>query len=197
VTAPGLVICAIAYLLGSIPFGLLLSRAVAGVDVRKVGSGNIGATNVARAAGKWPGALTLLLDVAKSALPILAARKALGPGHPGWVVAVGLSAFAGHLFPVYLRFRGGKGVATGFGVFLVLSPWAAAAGAATWGVAFAATRIASVASLSAAGVCVVVAWMMNGGQFPVAWAVTVVAMAVLLRHRGNIARLRSHRESRF
>ena len=196
-TPPGLTLCAIAYLLGSIPFGLLLSRAVAGVDVRTVGSGNIGATNVARAAGKRLGALTLLLDVAKSALPILAARRALGPGHPGWEVAVGLSAFGGHLFPVYLRFRGGKGVATGFGVFLVLAPWAAVAGAATWAVAFAATRIASVASLSAAAVCVVVAWMIHGGQSPVAWAVTVVATAVLFRHRGNIGRLRSHRESRF
>ena len=195
--APALVTCAIAYLLGSIPFGLLLSRAVAGVDVRKVGSGNIGATNVARAAGKWPGALTLLLDVAKSALPMLAARRALGPDHPGWEAAVGLSAFAGHLFPVYLRFRGGKGVATGLGVLLVLSPWAALAGAATWGVAFAATRISSVGSLSAAAVSVVVAWMIHGGQSPVAWTATVVATVVLLRHRGNIGRLRSHRESRF
>ncbi len=196
-TAPALVLCAIAYLLGSIPFGLVLSRAMAGVDVRTVGSGNIGATNVARAAGRWTGLLTLVLDAAKSALPVLAARRAFGPGQPGWEAAVGLSAFAGHLFPIYLRFRGGKGVATGFGLFLVLSPWAALAGAATWGVAFAATRIASVASLSAAGVCVVVAWMIHGGESPVSWTVTVVATAVLLRHRGNIGRLRSHRESRF
>jgi glycerol-3-phosphate acyltransferase PlsY len=186
-----------AYLVGSIPFGLLLSRAFAGVDVREVGSGNIGATNVARAAGKGVAALTLLLDVGKSALPILLARRSLGAGHEGWEVAVGLSAFCGHLFPLYLRFHGGKGVATGFGAFLVLSPWTALAGAATWVVALAATRISSVASLAGTAVCVVIAWMIHGGQSPIAWGVVAVAMAVLVRHRENIGRLRGRRESRF
>ncbi|HTT70768.1 MAG TPA: glycerol-3-phosphate acyltransferase, partial [Anaeromyxobacteraceae bacterium] len=111
-----------AFLLGSVPFGLLLTRLFTGEDVRRVGSGNIGASNVTRAAGRTAGALTLLLDAAKAALPMLLVRALAGAGDQaeGWVVATGLAAFLGHLYPPWLRFRGGKGVATALGVFLVL-----------------------------------------------------------------------------
>src|SRR5262245_17383006 len=112
------------YLLGAIPFGLLVARVFAGVDVRAAGSGNIGATNVGRTSGKWLGILTLVLDGAKGAAPVLIAEQVLD--QPIAVVAgAGLAAVLGHVFPVYLRFRGGKGVATGAGVFFAISPVAA------------------------------------------------------------------------
>src|SRR5437660_11395250 len=121
-----------AYLCGSIPFGLLIARATSGKDVRTVGSGNIGATNVARAAGKSAAAATLALDALKGFVPVALAR-----GDAAWLpTACAVGAVLGHCFPVWLKFRGGKGVATGFGVSLALAPWAALAGAATWGVLY-------------------------------------------------------------
>ena len=116
---------ALAYLLGAVPFGLLISLVFAKRDVREVGSGNIGATNVVRAAGRWAGLATLLLDMAKGIAPTWLALHYFGLE---WAVVTGAAAFLGHLFPVYLGFRGGKGVATGFGVFVVIAPWAGAGG---------------------------------------------------------------------
>ena len=116
---PALVIAG--YLLGAVPFGLLVSRAMGGPDPRQGGSGNIGATNVARQLGKTAGVLTLLLDIAKGLSPALLADHWLTPW---WAGAVGLAAFIGHCWPVYLRFRGGKGVATFLGVLFGLAPWA-------------------------------------------------------------------------
>jgi glycerol-3-phosphate acyltransferase PlsY len=137
-----------AYLLGSVPFGLVLTRLFTGQDVRQVGSGNIGASNVSRAAGKKVGILTLVLDAAKASLPMLLAERLLaGEGAAAaesWAVLVGLAAFAGHLYPVWLGFKGGKGVATALGVFLVLAPVPALLALVAFAVGYGTTRVAAV-----------------------------------------------------
>src|SRR5207253_1319534 len=133
------------YLAGSIPFGVLFARA-RGVDLQKFGSGNIGATNAARALGKRVGAVVLLCDAAKGYAPTLAARAWLAPrldAGEAWAAGVGLAAFAGHLASPWLRFRGGKGVATALGVFLALAPAQTGAAAALFVVLYAVTRISS------------------------------------------------------
>jgi glycerol-3-phosphate acyltransferase PlsY len=190
--AAGLV--ALGYLSGSIPFGLLLVRAIRGVDVRAEGSGNIGATNVARVAGKRLGALVLVLDALKGALPVLLAR-AVEPT-PFVPAAVGLAAFAGHVAPPWLGFRGGKGVATALGVVGVLAPRAALAGALTYAVVLAALRISSVGSLLAGLVAVAVAWLVPGTPPASAGLTTVLLLAMLWTHRGNIGRLLRRGEPR-
>jgi len=190
--AAGLVL--LGYLSGSIPFGLLLVRATRGVDVRERGSGNIGATNVARVAGKTLGVLVLVLDALKGSLPVLLARAV----DPASLVpaAVGLAAFLGHVAPPWLGFRGGKGVATALGVLAVLAPWAALAGAVTYGIVLAAVRISSVGSLLAGAVAVGVAWLVPGTP-PAAAALTSLLFAAMLwTHRGNIGRLLRRGEPR-
>lgn len=195
--ALGSVLLAVGYLAGSIPFGFLAGRLLLGVDVRKVGSGNIGATNVARAGGKKIGVAVLVLDAGKAIAPILLARRLLsGPHADAWVVGVGLAAFVGHCYPVWLRFKGGKGVATALGVFAVLSPWAALAGVITYGVAYAATRISSVGSLSGAAMTAAVAFVLGGPRSVVSWAGVVLAGLIVLRHRANIRRLLTGEEGR-
>jgi glycerol-3-phosphate acyltransferase PlsY len=177
---------AVAYLCGSIPFGLLIARVLTGKDVRAVGSGNIGATNVARAAGRFAAIVTLLLDAVKGLLPVLlAARAPQAPPMlaPGCAVA----AVLGHCFPVWLRFRGGKGVATGLGVSLALAPWAALAGGATWLLLFKLFRISSVGSLAGAAVALVTA-SLTANRYAV-YGLSGVALLIVLRHRGNIRRL--------
>jgi len=187
------------YLSGSIPWGVVLGRVLLGVDPRTVGSGNIGATNVARAGGKMLGAVVLLLDALKAVVPVLVARWVLtgGPDEEGWTVAVALAAFAGHLWPPWLGFRGGKGVATGLGVFLVLSPWAALAGVAVYGVSYAATRISSVGSLLGTAVCAIWTLLASGLGSPVSWAGLAIAALVFVRHRDNIARIVRGEERRM
>lgn len=187
----GPVLVVLGYLAGSIPFGVLLARRFAGVDVRTVGSGNIGATNVARAGGKKLGIAVLLLDTVKAVVPILAARALLAgaPGAEGWVVAVAVAAFCGHLFPVWLGFKGGKGVATGLGIFLVLAPWAALGGIVVYAAAYAATRVSSVGSLAGTTVCALGGFVTHGLRSPVSWAGLVIAALIFLRHRENIRRL--------
>jgi len=189
--ALGLLLVAAGYLAGSIPFGVLLARRFAGVDVRTVGSGNIGATNVARAGGKKLGIAVLLLDAAKAVLPILVARALLeGRDHAElWVVLVAVAAFCGHLFPVWLGFKGGKGVATGLGVFLVLSPWAALAGVVTYAVAYGAARVSSVGSLAGTAVCTIGTFVAFGWTSPESWAGFAIAALIVIRHRANIRRL--------
>src|SRR5256886_400544 len=139
-----------AYLLGSIPFGYLVVRARGGGDVRATGSGGTGATNVTRRAAKGAGLLTLALDAARGALAVVFARWLLTTGFEvnWWVAVAALAAIGGHCFPVWLKFRGGKGVATGLGVFLALAPWAALAGAAAWVVLYKLLRISSIGSLA-------------------------------------------------
>lgn len=175
------------FLAGSVPFGVLLTRKLRGVDVRTQGSGNIGATNVARVAGKKLGVVVLLLDAAKGALPVVASLWLL----PGafWVhAAVGLAAFLGHVFPPWLKFRGGKGVATALGVLVVLLPWAALLGFAVYATAFALWRVSSVGSLLG-GLCTVVAAWLLDGPFEYATLATLLFCLMLLTHRANIYRL--------
>jgi glycerol-3-phosphate acyltransferase PlsY len=169
------------------------------VDVRHVGSGNIGATNVARAGGKKVGIAVLLLDALKAIVPILVARSLLG-GRPAaelWTVLVALAAFVGHLFPVWLGFKGGKGVATGLGIFLVLAPWAAIAGVVTYLAAYGATRISSVGSLAGTAVCALGTFVVHGWTSPVSWAGLALAVLILVRHRENISRLVRGEEKRM
>jgi acyl phosphate:glycerol-3-phosphate acyltransferase len=201
-TGLGILLVVAGYLAGSIPFGYVLGRVVLGVDVRKVGSGNIGATNVARAGGRKMGIAVVILDAAKAIVPILVARAVLAGRDGGapraelWVMAVAVAAFAGHLFPVWLGFRGGKGVATAFGIFLVLAPLGALAGALAYGIAYGASRISSVGSLSGCVVCAVATFALNGPARPVSWAAVVLSGLIVLRHRANIRRLLSGEEKR-
>ena len=190
--AAGLVL--LGYLSGSIPFGLLLVRASRGVDVRAQGSGNIGATNVARVAGKGLGAVVLVLDALKGALPVLLAVAVEGNG--AVPALVGVAAFAGHVAPPWLGFRGGKGVATALGVLAVLAPRAALAGAVTWAVVLAVLRISSVGSLLAGIVAVTVAWLVPGTPASAAELTSVLFLAMLWTHRGNIGRLLRRGEPR-
>jgi len=190
--AAGLVL--LGYLSGSIPFGLLLVRASRGVDVRAQGSGNIGATNVARVAGKGLGAVVLVLDALKGALPVLLAVAVEGDG--AVPALVGVAAFAGHVAPPWLGFRGGKGVATALGVLAVLAPRAALAGAVTWAVVLAVLRISSVGSLLAGIVAVTVAWLVPGTPASAAELTSVLFLAMLWTHRGNIGRLLRRGEPR-
>ena len=196
----GLALAAASYLIGSVPFGLLVARALAGVDVRRVGSGNIGATNVGRAAGPAAGIATLVLDAAKGALPALAAGALLEPAGPGgaaWPAAAGVAAFLGHLFPPWLRFRGGKGAATALGVTLALSPWVALAAVLVFSLALGATRIVSVGSLAGAATCAGGMLLAHGARSPATWAAAFMATAMVVRHRANIARLLRGEERRL
>jgi acyl phosphate:glycerol-3-phosphate acyltransferase len=175
-----------AYLCGSIPFGLLIAKAATGSDIRAIGSGNIGATNVARAAGRPAAIATLVLDAIKGLVPVLiAARMAGAPA----MLASGcaIAAVLGHCFPLWLRFRGGKGVATGLGVSLALAPAAAAAGAATWLILYKVFRISSIGSLAGVGVALAVATLTADGD--AVYGLLGVALIIVLRHRGNIRRL--------
>ncbi len=184
-----------AYLLGSIPFGLLLTRAAGLGDIRKVGSGNIGATNVLRTGHRGLAAATLLLDGGKGAAAVLLARAlALDPALPLDAVA-GLAAVLGHLFPVWLRFRGGKGVATALGVWLALAWPVGVTACALWLAVAGVTRWSSLAALVAITAAAPVAWAVAG---PAAAAVgVVVAALVTVRHEANIRRLIAGTEPRI
>ena len=177
---------AAAYLCGSIPFGLLIARIASGKDVRAVGSGNIGATNVARAAGRPAAIATLLLDALKGLAPVLLAART--PGAPPMLASgCAFAAVLGHCHPVWLRFRGGKGVATGLGVSLALAPWAALAGAATWLVLYKLWHVSSVGSLAGVAVALAVA-SVTASRFSV-YGLIGVSLLIVLRHRANIRRL--------
>jgi glycerol-3-phosphate acyltransferase PlsY len=179
------------YLCGSVPFGLLLTRAAGLGDIRGIGSGNIGATNVLRTGNKALAAATLLLDAAKGALPaLLAARYGTAVG-----LAAGLAAVAGHNFPLWLGFRGGKGVATTLGV---LTAWAWPAGLLTAGIWLAVSLIFRYSSLAAlVALALAPLWMalLSGG--PATLAAAALALLAFVRHRDNIRRLLAGRESRI
>lgn len=183
------------YLAGSIPFGVLLTRWLRGVDVRQQGSGNIGATNVTRVAGKKLGAVVLLLDALKGALPVALALRLL-PGQPVLHVLVALAAVLGHVYPVWLKLRGGKGVATALGVLLVLSPLAALAGALAYAAVFAVWRVSSLGSLTA-GATVVGTSALSDRPREYAGLSAVLFGLMLWTHRSNIGRLLRHTERRF
>lgn len=187
------------YLLGAIPFGLVLGR-LAGVDVRAQGSGNIGATNVARTAGKSLGLLTLLLDALKGALPPLIVRyglaDALGPAGPDLAVYAGLAAVVGHIFPIYLKLRGGKGVATAAGMFAAIAPLELGVGLVVFGAAYALSKVVSVGSLLGA-LALLLALVLGPASFVTAAAGGVVVGLIFVRHTGNIQRILAGRENRL
>jgi glycerol-3-phosphate acyltransferase PlsY len=178
------------YLLGSIPFGLILTRAFGAGDLRSIGSGSIGATNVLRTGRKGLAAATVLLDLGKGVLAVLIAAR-LWPGFEG-VAAVG--AVVGHCFPVWLRFRGGKGFATAAGVCLALAWPVMLVSAVVWAAALAASRISSVSSMSAMVAAPIVAWLW--GLAAIVPVLAVIAAIVLVQHRANIRRLIAGEEPR-
>jgi glycerol-3-phosphate acyltransferase PlsY len=188
------------YVLGSIPFGYLLVRARSGGDVRAMGSGNIGATNVARTAGMSTGVATLLLDAGKGYFAVWLAGHFSG-GNIRIMMYAGLAAILGHVFPVWLKFSGGKGVATALGVFLMISWAAVAAAVAIFAIVVLFWRYVSLASVSAAAALPLLVYLLYApGHAPPA-AVTagtlLVAALVIVKHRENIERLMAGTEPRF
>ena len=187
-------LCAVGYLAGSIPFGVLITRWKAGVDVRTQGSGNIGATNVARVAGKKLGILVLLLDAAKGAIPVLVARS-LYPEAPLVHAGVGLAAFLGHVVPTWLKFKGGKGVATALGVLVALVPVAALIGGGVYLAVFLPMRVSSIGSLLG-GIAASVASFFTAAHREYAYLMVVLFTLMIWTHRGNIQRLIARTESK-
>ena len=188
----------LAYLLGSLSFGVLMSRAFGLPDPRSYGSRNPGATNVLRSGKKSAAVLTLLLDAAKGALPVVLVDQfggAWGLGE-GTVALVGVAAFVGHLWPVFFRFQGGKGVATAAGVLLALNPWLGAATLATWVIIAAFTRYSSLAAIVAAAFAPFYQILIWGGG-PVAVAVMLMGGLLIWRHSANIQRLLNGTEHRL
>jgi len=183
------------YFLAAVPFGYLIGR-LYGVDVRRQGSGNIGAANILRTVGKIPAVLTLLLDAGKGFLPVFLARKFLGLD-PAWAVAAGLTAVFGHTFSCFLKFKGGKGVATSFGVLTGLSPLAALCVLVIWLVCFSATRIVSFSSLAAAFCLPFLLWFLAGRQKTYLVFGCLAAGLVFFAHRRNIRRLLSGAEPKI
>lgn len=195
---------AIAYLFGSIPTGYLLIRFFRHQDIRAVGSGNIGATNVLRSGGKGLAATTFLLDVLKGCASVWiggALGALLLPGQPVQTAQALAALFAviGNMFPVWLKFRGGKGVSTGFGVFLVAAPWAALAAISVFIAVLLLTRYVSLASILGAASFPPFAWfLVKGPRPPVFIAVQcTVALLIIIKHHPNIRRLLAGTESRF
>lgn len=178
------------YLLGSIPFGVILTRLAGAGDLRSIGSGNIGATNVLRTGRKGLAALTLLLDSAKGAVAVLT----FGHVDPMLAPIAGFGAFVGHLYPIWLRFRGGKGVATLLGIALALAPLVGLCFAVVWLAALGLSRYSSVGGMSAAIVTPLAAAAL--GRFDLTLMLLVCALLVLWKHRGNIVRLLDGTEPR-
>jgi acyl phosphate:glycerol-3-phosphate acyltransferase len=186
------IVAGLAYLLGSIPFGIVITRTLGLGDLRAIGSGNIGATNVLRTGHKGAALATLLLDAGKGGIAVLVARALVGPDA---AQLAGLAAFLGHLFPVWLGFRGGKGVATFLGTVLALAWPVGLAACATWAVTAAISRISSLSALVAAASAAVWAWVM--GQPQMILLILTLAALVILRHHANIARIRAGTEPRI
>lgn len=200
------------YLIGSIPFSYLVARAASGTDIRQAGSRNVGATNVARTAGKGAGILALCLDLAKGYSAVMLARwmvmrpewpfAAISPSplhsREMWIALSGLIAVLAHMFPVWLRFHGGKGVATAAGVFLALDPIVAAAAAIVFLIVIAVTRFVSLGSIvAAASIPLFLRFLAHDAPF---WRIVisiVIALAVIMKHHSNIARLTQGAERRM
>jgi len=180
-------VAAVAYLIGSIPFSFLVARAFGVEDVRRVGSGNVGATNVLRNAGKAAGALALLLDIGKGAAATALAGR-LAPGEAALPAVAAVAAVIGHMYPVWLRFEGGKGVATGLGALAPLVPKASLAALVAFAVVAAATRYVSLGSVGGALVLTTLVFAARGLD-PVAVAAALIAALVVFRHRSNLRRI--------
>jgi glycerol-3-phosphate acyltransferase PlsY len=187
-------VAAVAYLVGSIPFSFLVARAFGVEDVRRVGSGNVGATNVLRNAGKAAGALALLLDIGKGAAATALAGR-LAPGEAALPAVAAVAAVIGHMYPVWLRFEGGKGVATGLGAFAPLLPKAALVALAAFAVVAAATRYVSLGSV-AGGLVLAGLALAARGPGAVALAAGLTAALVVFRHRSNLRRILGGTERR-
>ncbi|HEY4010447.1 MAG TPA: glycerol-3-phosphate 1-O-acyltransferase PlsY [Acidobacteriaceae bacterium] len=192
---------AVAYLLGSIPFGYILVRLFRKEDIRATGSGNIGATNVVRSGAKGLGILTLVLDLLKAFAAVKLAQY-LAPGTPGFpsdlAIAAGIAAVLGHVFPIWLGFKGGKGVASALGVFLAIAPLAALCSLGMFIVLFAITRYVSLASVVAAFVMPIFCMLFMPDRSPIfVGGILFIPLLVIIKHHANIARLMQGTESRF
>ena len=176
------------YLLGSVPVGVFAARWVAGLDPRKTGSGNIGFTNVLRVAGKTAGILTLIGDIGKGAMAVFLARAILGPDSENWVLLAGGAAILGHLYPIYLGFQGGKGVATALGVFGAVDPVIGASLVGIWLVAIAVWRTSSLAAIIAFVTLPALVLIRYPRPSIVLFSLAVSAI-ILYRHTDNIRRL--------
>jgi glycerol-3-phosphate acyltransferase PlsY len=193
-----------AYLLGSIPFGYLIVKLRSGSDIRETGSGGTGATNVTRKAGKAAGVVTLLLDALKGVAAVLFARWVTGDEGTSWIVAAAaVLAVVGHCFPVWLGFRGGKGVATGLGVFAAIAPWAVLAAFAVFIVIVWRTRYISLGSITAAAFTPLWTLLMNrwiepvNDFAPIMAALCAVSALIIAKHSENIKRLMAGNENKF
>jgi acyl phosphate:glycerol-3-phosphate acyltransferase len=188
------------YLLGSIPFGLLVAKLARTRDIRRAGSGNIGAANVARVAGVWAGLATLLLDAGKGAAAVWLAGL-LTPSQTDWQVAAGIAAVLGHLFPVWLKFRGGRGVATAAGAFVLISPIAVGGAVVVWIIVMLIWRYASLSSIfAAAALPLLMYWLYAPGYHPpqaVSLGAIIASLLIIWRHRPNLQRLMAGTEPRF
>jgi len=191
-----LITVAMGYFLGSIPFGYLLVRAFRGADVRTTGSGNIGATNVARMSPAL-GVVTLLLDAMKGFGAVWAA-SVLFPGQPMIPFVAGFAAVAGHIFPLWLRFKGGKGVATGLGSFLMLTPKGIVLALVVFLLVLAVFRLVALGSIVASASLPVSAFLLREGQRPTGIAMlSASALLIIVKHHQNIARILRHTEPKF
>jgi glycerol-3-phosphate acyltransferase PlsY len=184
------------YFLGAVPVGILAGKACAGVDPREAGSRNIGFTNVLRVAGKVAGLVTLAGDMGKGAVAVLGARVLLGPSANGWELAVAAAAVLGHIFPVFLHFKGGKGVATALGVLLALDWVVGGCLVVGWLVSAILWRISSVAALVAFGMLPGVAWFIRP-QTPFVLFSLILTALIVYRHVENIQRLLAGREPKW
>jgi acyl phosphate:glycerol-3-phosphate acyltransferase len=192
----GLLALLIAYLLGAIPFGYLLVLLSSGADVRKSGSGNIGATNVLRTTGRAAGVATLLLDIAKGYAAVWIAGRLTG-GEPVWMSLAALAVMAGHAYPVFLGFKGGKAVASFVGAFLCLTPLALVCVLVVFIGVVAWSGFISLGSICAAATFPLAVWIVERPQLPVMLASIVAAVFIVYRHRENIRRLHDGVEHRF
>ena len=188
-----LLLALFAYLLGSVPTGLLLAKAF-GVDIRATGSGNIGATNVYRTLGRSVGVLTLLGDCLKGVIPVIVAKQLNFPD--AWLAAVGVAAFLGHVYTIFLGFKGGKGVATALGVFIAVSPRAVLIALVLFVAVVWIWRYISLGSITAAGAFPIIAFIVDGRPAIVAMTI-IISFLVIYKHMENIQRLRFRTESKF
>ena len=192
----GLLAILIAYLLGAIPFGYLLTRFTTGKDIRTEGSGNIGATNVLRAAGRGAAVATMALDMAKGFAAVWIAGL-LTDNSPGWMSDAALAVMVGHAFPIFLGFKGGKAVATFTGAFLYLTPIPALAGIIVFVITVVVTRYISAGSILAAATFPLGVWLIQHATLNEVLAAVIAAAIVVYRHKENMGRIRSGKESVF
>lgn len=185
----------VAYLIGSVPTAYLLVRVAVGQDIRTRGSGNVGGTNALRTAGWRIGIAVTLIDIAKGVVAVWLMR--LYNPESGWVAAAVLAAVLGHCYPVWLGFRGGKGVATGFGAFLVIAPWSALAALGTWVVVLALWRWVSLASMVASAAFPMLLELVDRPDLWTLAAVSVAAVVIVLRHISNLRKIVAGEEARI